>query len=483
MKRIWAGGWRLGAAMVLPVALLGQGGASTSATSVTLFNSGRVLVRRTLPIPVPTGASTQTLALGEFNPVTFTVLDAGVQVVSVKTDQDLSEETLLRRYVGRTLEIDTGVSHQGTRRATLLAMDPERWEWTDRPGVLFYRPGRIAWPKDLVPTLKLADVALQSDRPRRTINVMYETSGSAWAASYRLFLGTGGRLEGSAVLGAGTLLLPDAEVQLLSGDIGQGAPPLVRGGRVDQNETYLDGLPVAKSLASPQAGYINLTTRSGVSSESAGEGHLYTLPEHVSFQPGASTVVPLFEPAPATAVRQYVVGGAVPYYGGFGQQPDEQSVPVAVSYRLARRLGTPFGDLALPAGYVGVFDVDKSGRVQLVGQGTISHTAPGAEMVVDAGTAFDITAKRVQTDYSTSRSGGVNGTPIRTTAMASYRVNLQNAKDSAVTVEVREDRAGEWSVVESSVPGEKRSSTRVVFPVTIPPRGTAVLTYRLRVVW
>jgi hypothetical protein len=52
-----------------------------------------------------------------------------------------------------------------------------------------------------------------------------------------------------------------------------------------------------------------------------------------------------------------------------------------------------------------------------------------------------------------------------------------------VVVEVREDRAGEWSVVESSVPADKRSSTRVAFPVTIPAKGTAVLTYRVRVVW
>ena len=67
--------------------------------------------------------------------------------------------------------------------------------------------------------------------------------------------------------------------------------------------------------------------------------------------------------------------------------------------------------------------------------------------------------------------------------MASYRVTLQNAKDSAVMVEVREDRGGEWSVVESSVPAEKRSSTRTVFPVTVPAKGTATLTYRVRVVW
>ena len=237
--RLATGCWLL-AALAWPAALLGQGGASTAATSVTVFNSGRVLVRRTLPIAVPAGASTQTLALGEFNPVTFTVLDAGVQLVSVKTDQTLSEETLLRRYVGRTLDIDTGRAAVASRRATLLAMDPERWEWSDRPGVIFGRPGRIVWPKDLVPTVKLADVAAAERSRRQSIKVMYETTGSSWAASYRLFLGAQGRLEGAALLGAGTLLLPDAEVQLLSGDIGQGTPPTLQQGYATATNGFED---------------------------------------------------------------------------------------------------------------------------------------------------------------------------------------------------------------------------------------------------
>ena len=113
--------------------------------------------------------------------------------------------------------------------------------------------------------------------------------------------------------------------------------------------------------------------------------------------------------------------------------------------------------------------MDKGGRVQLIGQGSIGHTAAGEELLVNTGTAFDVTAKRVQTDYSTTRSGN----PIRTTAIAAYRVTLQNAKDSVVTVDVQEDHTGEWSVLESSVPAVKRSSTRTVFVVTVPAKGTA----------
>jgi hypothetical protein len=68
-------------------------------------------------------------------------------------------------------------------------------------------------------------------------------------------------------------------------------------------------------------------------------------------------------------------------------------------------------------------------------------------------------------------------------ATADYRVTVRNATDSAATVDVIEERGGEWAVLSSSVPPEKLSSTRTRFRVKVPARGEAVVTYRLRIVW
>ena len=68
-------------------------------------------------------------------------------------------------------------------------------------------------------------------------------------------------------------------------------------------------------------------------------------------------------------------------------------------------------------------------------------------------------------------------------ATADYRVTLKNATDSATTIAVEEQRAGEWSVLASSAPAEKVSSTLTRFRVRVPAQGEAVLTYRIRVVW
>jgi hypothetical protein len=442
--------------------------AASAQTSVTLFNSGRVLVRRTVPMNVSAGTSTATIPIGAFTPSTFATLDAGVRLIGVSTSDMVSEEGLLRRNVGRTFAIDTGAS--GSRQARLAGLDPERWEWLDRPGIHFGRPGRISWPKELVPAQVTADVTVTSDRARQALRVMYETEGSAWSASYQLFLGSAGHFDGVATVRNGTLDLSDAEVQLMSGDIG--------------NATPADALNFKAGFAAsaPMARVASAAYPDGAASQQAlGESHLYTLPGRSTFVPGATFTVSLFDPAPARADRRYVMSGALPFYGGFSQAPDEQSVPVSVAYHLDRKLGTTLGDLPLPAGYVGVFDIDRSGRAQLVGQGSIGHTAPGDELFVGAGTAFDVTARRVQTEYSVARLGTT--APIRTAATSGYRVTLHNAKDSAVVVDVREDRGGEWSILDSSLPAVRKSSTRTVFNVPVPARDSAVLTYRVRAVW
>ena len=441
--------------------------AQAASTSVTLFNSGRVLVRRTLPIAVPAGASTQGFALGLFEPTSLTTLDAGVTVTGVRFDPSTSEDALLRRSVGQRFLFAR--SPGGTYSATLVALDPERWKNDSSGRVTFGRPGQIQWPAEMVPLAPTTDVSLRSDRARQGIKVIYETSGAAWAATYRIFLGAQGRIEGVAAIASGPLNLADAEVQLLAGDIGRPQPSPMR-------------QTMAKSANAFEETSITTGASSAAFGEAVGDVHLYSLPTRLSFLPGVQFTVQLFEPTPATGERRLAVGGGLPYYGGFEEQQDEQTVPVEVAYRFDRKLGTPFGELVLPAGGVSLFSADGAGRQQLIGQGSIGHTAAGKELLIATGTAFDVTAKRVQTAYSATRSA-VPNTPTRVIAMASYRVTLQNAKDSAVVVEVREDRGGEWSVVESSVPPQKRSSTRTVFPVTVPAKGTAILTYRVRVVW
>ena len=47
-------------------------------------------------------------------------------------------------------------------------------------------------------------------------------------------------------------------------------------------------------------------------------------------------------------------------------------------------------------------------------------------------------------------------------------MTIRNGSDSTQSVDVREERGGEWSVTTSSVPAEKVSSSVTRFKVTVP---------------
>jgi hypothetical protein len=180
--------------------------------------------------------------------------------------------------------------------------------------------------------------------------------------------------------------------------------------------------------------------------------------------------------------RNYVVRGLVPYWGFLPQQGEESEAPVEVSYTLKRPHQSAFGDRPLPGGVARIYQPDSAGRAQLVGEAALEHTPAGRELRLDAGVAFDLTARRVQTSYVTRRDS-TKAHGVRTIATADYRVTVRNATDSVATVDVIEERAGEWAVLSSSVPAEKLSTVRTRFRTKVPARGETAVTYRLRIVW
>jgi hypothetical protein len=165
-----------------------------------------------------------------------------------------------------------------------------------------------------------------------------------------------------------------------------------------------------------------------------------------------------------------------------GQNPEPNRVPVQVWYTIKRAPKTPFGDRPLPAGTVQLYQADSSGRVQLIGEASNDHTAPGRDLRVQSGGAFDITAERVQTDWNQEQLPPVRrGMPNRQRVTAAYRVTITNAKAEAVNVDVREAHFGSWKIMESSVPAEKLSSTESRFRVAVPAGGEATLTYTVQI--
>jgi hypothetical protein len=462
---------RRGARTFLVVALAaplpcGAAAPLAAQTSITIYNDGRVLVRRELSMAVPKGASSHKVALGPLDPASVVPLDSGVAITRLGYDGATDEGSVLRRSVGRRVVFRLPESTD-TLSALVLGVDPLRLQLPDGR-VSFQSPGAALYPADVVVADPAASLDLWSSRAQERLRLGYFTGGATWQASYQVMLGgRTARVAGMAVLESQGLRADNADIQLLAGSVG----------RADKQPQ-----PPPRPLAAlAERDRMEFADAAAVE-QRVGEFHLYSLPGKSTLLPGLTTSVALFEPVQVAYERNYVVRGLVPYWGFVPPQGEETEAPVEVSYTLKRPHRSQFGDRPLPAGVARIYQPDSAGRAQLVGEASLDHTPAGRDLRLDAGVAFDLTARRVQTGYVTRRDS-TQAYGVRIVATADYRVTVRNATDSVATVDVIEERAGEWAVLSSSVPAEKLSSTRTRFRVKVPARGEAAVTYRLRIVW
>lgn len=137
-------------------------------TGLTIYNSGRVLVRRTLDVKVPKGASEQRVSLGTLEPATLFPLDPAVSLLAATYDGGTDQQSTLRRSVGKSLLFQRGPAVADTVRATLLAVDPERYRLADG-SVAFQAPGVPRFPADAVivePSVALSLTSTKALLPR-----------------------------------------------------------------------------------------------------------------------------------------------------------------------------------------------------------------------------------------------------------------------------------------------------------------------------
>jgi hypothetical protein len=447
-----------------------QAAPQQGATSLTLYQDGRVLVRRAFPIRVPNGPSTQRVALGPIDPSSLFSLDSAVAYNGAVTSAALDGEGALRRSVGKALVFRSGAGLKDTITATVVGLDPVRVRLADG-SIFFGLPGQPTFPADLVPAEPTTEIRLSARRAADQLRLGGFAQGGGWGTNYTIIL----RGANAAVTGLASFAAPftadDAEVQLLAGQVNQApaASPMA----VMQEQRQTMGASRAYADMNKVAG-----------EQKVGEFHLYTLPGRHQLRPGVLTSVALFEPATAPVARSYEIRSSVPYQGYWPQTGEEGEVPVSVFYTLTRARRTPFGDAPVPGGAARIFQSDSAGRLQLVGEAGIGHTAPGEAMRIDAGTAFDLVAKRIQTDWQQGTEPVPNvQRRTRTFVISAYADTVRNQGTTPVDVDLFIERGGDWRIVESSIPAERVSSTRSRIRLKVPAGGEAVVTYRIKATW
>src|SRR5712671_2302574 len=447
------------------VAFVLFGTPASAQTSLSIYRDGRVVVRRTLPQPLQQGRNTLTLRLEALDPATLFSTDTSVSIASATVRYPSAKNDALARAIGQTLSFVRSVGD--TVKATIIRVDPPQYRLADGR-LLLEQPGEPLFPAELVRTAPEAVVVVDAARARPRTDIAYVAQGVSWEELYQVILtGTRAQVTGTATVTSQALRADSADVQLVAGAI---------------RRTRVPGVPAPMMDRMMAAGVAQSELKLDVGEEAVGETHVYQLPGRLTIEPNVPVTTALFPRSSAPVTREYIVPGVLPWRGWIGQNTEPDRVPVQVWYTVKRAAKTPFGDRPLPAGTVQLYQADSSGRVQLIGEASNDHTAPGRDLRLQSGDAFDITAERVQTDWNQEQLPPVRrGMPNRQRVTASYRVTITNAKSEAVNVDVREAHFGSWKIVESSIPAEKLSSTESRFRVSVPAAGEATLTYTVQI--
>ena len=244
----------------------------------------------------------------------------------------------------------------------------------------------------------------------------------------------------------------NAELKLVAGDVNRVQPP--------------QAMPMGALAKS------GVARAEGFQEQGLFEYHLYSLGRPTSILQNEQKQVNLLS-APGVGVNKKLIfyGQQSWFRGQYGQVLSNQKVGVYLDIQntVQNHLGMP-----LPKGTLRVYKADKSGAQQFVGEDAIDHTPRDEKLRIKMGDAFDVVGDRKQTEWH--ELGGC-------LSESAWEIELRNQKEAAVEIEDYEPVGGDWTILSSSLPVQKKDSSTFTFSVKVPARGKTNVTYKVRVKW
>lgn len=467
--KLWAAGMLLAAGVVQaadPAREANSGAVDREAVAVTVYNDDLALVKERRRVELPGGLVRLSLrdVAAQMRPETAllrAVSGPPLHLVEQNFDFDLlTPQKLLEKYVGREVTVirphPTSDAERREKATVLAAGQGTVLRFADRieTGV----PGRLAFdsvPPNLRerPTLS---VLLEAGGGKQAVELSYLTGGLSWKADYVANLSADGKsldLNAWVTLtnrsGAG---FDDANLQLVAGSVN----------RVRQQESRVYAMPApAPARAKAQE----------ATQEALLDYHLYSFERPTSIADNQTKQLALLSASAVPVRREYLLAGNEYYYRDrYGQIGQKLKPAVFLEFEnKGGQLGKP-----LPAGIVRVYARDSKGAAQFVGEDRVEHTAKNEKLKLRLGEAFDITAERKQTGYRKIADNVIEST---------WRIELRNAKDEAVTVKVQEPMPGDWEMIQESHKHSKESARVASWNVAVPAGGSTALEYTVRVRW
>ncbi len=434
--------------------------------AVTVYNSNFGLVRERRRVALAKGRVELSYAdvAAQLSPESVHLRSLGEPEALTVYEQNyrydlLTPETLLKKYVGKTLRVvryNETLGREEEKTAEVLATESGPVLRIDGE-VTYGVPGRLAFPKlpeNLVerPTLVWL---LGSTEPQQELEVSYLTQGLNWAADYVLLLSaddTRADLTGWVSLtNESGATFENAELKLVAGDVQRLSQP--------QSETSAVAYDRVANQAAPQFQQENLF-----------EYHLYSLDRPTTLRDKEKKQVSLLAARGVPVTKRLVLQGSDYYFRPMIHPPvQNQKVRVLLEWQndAKSQLGAP-----LPKGVIRVYKSAQDGSSQFVGEDRIEHTPRDEKVSVTLGDAFDVVADRKE----------LSNTPLSPCVVESeWRVELRNHKDASEVVEVRESTAGDFEIISSSAPVQRKEARLFVFSLPVQARSKAELGFKVRV--
>ena len=454
-----------------------------SAPELTIYNQGIALIKQSRSFQLKAGI--QSIAIEDVSAMIdsssvgfrsraqnpFSVLEQNYQYDLIGAQAILNKSVGQRvrfvRTLGQQRDVLEGtllsaptaiVSNNGTSQQTYNGMVIR----TDDGRVVLDPTGEVEVqriPEGLIsrPTLQwLVDVPVAGQYP---VDLSYISNGFGWNADYVLTLDGLGTadLQGWVTINnqSGTRF-ENAKLKLLAGDIHQAAP------QATTRRAMAFGATMSKSDSSFQE-------------ESLFEYHLYTLQRPTTLANRESKQISLLEGHDVPVRKRLIVdsmmgiGSYYPSEGLIGVGDVSPQVRIEFTNDQASHLGMP-----LPKGRLRVFQRDKSGSVQMLGEDNINHTPKNEKLSVVVGRSFDVVSTRKRTSFTRISSQAVS---------ESFEIEVRNRKESAETVEVLERHWGDWKVTTKNSDFTKEDANTMLFRVTLKPNEVRKVTYTVETRW
>jgi hypothetical protein len=435
--------------------------------NVTVYNGGAALIHDRRVVPLEEGLNR--IAWRDVSArmdATSAILEpvGGTNLIGVREqnfDYDLLDpQTLLLKYIGREVTVVHEARFAGDRdtreTAEILSVNGGiALKYKD--GIETGVRGHIVFPDSGGAFRERPTLVLQVESEHaqsQTLDLSYLTSGMTWRADYVGVVSADGSRLG--LTGLVTLSntsgepYENARLQLVAGNVNVAQPQL--------NNAY--SAMVKSGVGSDLY----------VSQENYYEYHLYTLARPTTILDNETKQLTLLTAQNVPIRETLELRGSPDYYRN--AEPDiGDRLPVGAYVSFENRggeLGIP-----LPGGIVRLYKNDSHGLSQFLGSDSIDHTPKNETVRLHVGDSFDVTARKVQTDFHLVGCG----------ADSSYKIVLANAKTVAQNVLVVEPIPGDWQILDENMPHTKSSASSATWNVSAPAGGRSTLTYTARVKW